>query len=206
MENLDHLVGEKFGRLTITGDAGIRSNGSYYKRYLIAKCECGTVKEYWWPALRNGNTRSCKCLQKQAKSHGLSKSKIYRVWKSMKARCYNKSEKVYKHYGGRGIIICTKWKKDFSVFHEWALANGYKLGLTIDREDNNGNYCPENCRWITQKRNLNNKRTSRFITYNGERKTTAEWADQMNVCWKTAKNRFVKLGIKPEQEMPLINH
>lgn len=94
----------------------------------------------------------------------------------MRQRCYNPKNRDFKHYGGRGITVCEEWRKDFKVFHDWAMANGYAKGLTLDRIDVNGNYSPENCRWATMLEQSNNLRKNKLLTYQGETKTVAEWA------------------------------
>lgn len=93
----------------------------------------------------------------------------------MKARCFNKKNKEYNNYGGRGITICDEWKNDFLSFFNWSMSNGHKDGLSIDRIDVNGNYCPENCRWITPFKQGENKRNHHYIEYNGEKHYLAEW-------------------------------
>ena len=103
-------------------------------------------------------------------------SKLYCSWKHMKERCYNSSCRDYCHWGGRGITVCDAWKSDFLAFKEWALANGYEEGLTIDRIDNDGNYEPSNCRWATKKEQSNNRRCLHYLTYKGETKTISEWS------------------------------
>jgi hypothetical protein len=93
----------------------------------------------------------------------------------MKQRCYNENHSSYKRYGGRGITVCDEWKNDFVEFRNWAINNGYKDGLTLDRINNNGDYEPSNCRWATLLEQANNKSNNRYITYDGETKTYSEW-------------------------------
>ena len=112
-----------------------------------------------------------------ATKHHLSNTRIYRIWKNMKSRCYCENRSNYKFYGGRGIAICNEWKNDFMKFYQWAIENGYKDGLTIDRIDNNGNYTPENCKWENQKEQFRNRRTSKMIFYNGKNKCLSYWGE-----------------------------
>lgn len=117
-----------------------------------------------------------KVVHANNKRHGLTGTPLYFVWAKLFQRCYNKKNKYYKLYGGRGITVCDEWK-DFSVFNQWAINNGYKPGLTIDREDNDGIYEPGNCRWVTQKVQCNNLRKNIVFVFNGESKTLSEWAN-----------------------------
>lgn len=121
-------------------------------------------------------------------THNLSTTPLYRVWASIKKRCYNPNESNYARYGGRGIEVCPEWRNDFKAFYDWAMANGYRDDLSIDRIDVNGNYEPDNCRWATVKEQANNRRNSRLITYNGVTHTMTEWGDlvgiKASVIWK----------------------
>lgn len=112
--------------------------------------------------------------------HGMDGTKLYRVWSRMKERCNNKNNKSYKNYGGRGIKFCDEWN-DFIPFMEWAFDNGYKEGLSLDRINVNGNYCPSNCRWITMFEQQSNKRNSRYVTINNQTKTVSQWANLCNI-------------------------
>ena len=98
------------------------------------------------------------------------------VWCSMKARCYNVKNKAYKNYGGRGIEVCDEWRYASKTFFDWALSNGWQQGLELDRKDNNGNYCPSNCRFVTPMGNARNRRSNIVITAWGETKVLKEWA------------------------------
>lgn len=109
--------------------------------------------------------------------HKIKNPRIYKIWCGIKARCYNPKEPAYKNYGARGIVMCDAWKNDFVKFYEWAKNNGYDDSLTIDRIDNSGNYCSENCRWATRKVQCNNKRSNKLITAWGETKTISQWSD-----------------------------
>jgi DNA-binding XRE family transcriptional regulator len=112
--------------------------------------------------------------------HGMSQSRLYKEWRGMLLRCTTPSHKSYKDYGGRGISVCTQWH-EFPNFQEWALANGYNDNLTIDRIDVNGNYEPSNCRFTDIITQCNNRRSSKFITYQGKTMSQAQWARELGI-------------------------
>lgn len=117
---------------------------------------------------------------------------IYAVWQSMKTRCLCETNKRYKDYGKRGITICDDWL-EFQKFREWSIKNGYVKRKTLERIDNDKGYCPENCRWTGYKEQANNKRSNRFIEFNGERKTITQWAEKLGISIGTLDSRINKL-------------
>ena len=125
-----------------------------------------------------------------AKSHGYTGTRLYTAWCNMKGRCYRKSMKRYERYGGRGITVCEEWKDSFETFKNWALSNGYSDNLTLDRIDNDGNYCPDNCRWITNKEQQSNKSDNHLITYNGRTQTITQWAKELGISGKSFEKRI----------------
>ena len=128
-------------------------------------------------------------------------SSLYNSWKHMKERCYNPSCHDYHYWGGRGITVCDAWKNDFLAFKEWALANGYEKGLTIDRINNDGNYEPSNCRWATKKVQTNNRRGLHYITHKGETKTITEWSYLTGVAPSTLYMRLNAYGWSVEKTL-----
>lgn len=132
---------------------------------------------------------------KNSTTHGESKTRLYYVWNSMKARCFTESHKSYANYGGRGITVCAEWKNSFEAFRDWAMANGYNADAkrgecTLDRIDVNGDYCPENCRWISQKEQCNNKGNNHEIAYNGKTQTLQQWCSELGLKYNTVSERL----------------
>lgn len=187
-----HYEGRKFGNLTVIERVGRDKSGCVLWR---CKCDCGndfiTTSTY----LRRGHSTNCGCKSQEKrrgkiKTHGMTGSKIYSVWKNMRNRCSNPQNRKYRIYGARGISVCDEWEESFSAFYEWAMSHGYKEGLTIDRIDNDGNYSPENCRWVTNKEQQNNKRNNNFLTINGATKTLKEWSEEIGINYSTLRNRI----------------
>lgn len=186
------LTGEKFGMLKVISFEYRKGTRTYWK----CECDCGGSRIVSNDHLKNGDTTDCGCYRIHVshwEKHGMSNSRIYRIWSLMKERCYNSKRPEYKHYGGRGIKVCDDWL-DSKKFIDWSLKNGYKDDLTIDRLDNNKGYCPENCRWITQKEQGYNRRNNRYITYNGETKTITQWAEENGLKYHVLKKRIDSLG------------
>lgn len=172
------------------------STGNSNQAYWLCKCDCGNTIVTVGYCLRSGDTKSCGCLLnenrgKSSKTHGMTKTRLYHVWLSMKERCYTSTCNTYKNYGGRGIKICDEWlgENGFVNFKEWSLANGYAEDLSIDRIDVNGNYEPSNCRWATRIQQANNKRNNVYITIDGEVHTLTEWCKILNVSRSTVTKR-----------------
>ncbi|MDL2273456.1 hypothetical protein LJC34_02775 [Oscillospiraceae bacterium OttesenSCG-928-G22] len=132
--------------------------------------------------------------------HGQKGTRLYNIWKEIKKRTSNANNPAFDYYGGRGIAMCPDWEHDFKTFYEWALSNGYSEHLTIDREDNNGDYSPENCRWVTMKVQANNRRNNRVLSYHDETHTLAEWAEITGINYNTLKHRL-RLGWPPERAL-----
>lgn len=189
---LINLIGQKFGKLTV-----IKYLGS---SYWLCECECGNKKAINGKHLRykNERTLSCGCIRsKRAKimveefhknniTHGKSKHRLYKIWQGIKDRCLNSKNQAYKNYGGRGITICKEWLK-FENFYIWAINNGYKNDLTIDRINNNDIYKPSNCRWISLELQARNTRNNVNITFLGQTHCLSEWGRILKINRKKVK-------------------
>lgn len=198
MKALD-LKNQKFGRLRALN----YEYSKHKKHYWKCECDCGNNVIVCASQLSSGKTKSCGCLRKEVAkqtamqthtTHGLTRTKIYNIWSGIKKRCYKENYVHYKNYGGRGITVCEEWKNDFINFYNWAIENGYKDNLTIDRINVNGNYEPSNCRWITIKEQQNNKRNNIFLTHNGTTKSIYEWSKITGIkyctIWWRHKNNW----------------
>lgn len=136
--------------------------------------------------------------------HGLAHTSIDNAYKSMISRCYKETNKRYPVYGGRGITVCDLWKNDKKEFFQWAFNNGYQEGLTLDRIDTNKNYCPENCRWTTQKVQQNNRTNNHHIIVDGIDKNITQWSEFIGVSTFTLRCK-IKKGIIEEYIRSKIN-
>lgn len=192
MKHLD-LTGMRFGRLQVIklGDYYLDGYGQKRRKW-ICKCDCGNTKMALSSELKSGRTKSCGCLKHESchTTHGLSKTRLYRIWDNMKSRCNNPKVNCYENYGGRGISVCKEWMDNFESFYKWSMENGYSDNLTLDRIDNDGNYMPSNCKWTTTKEQSRNKRVNVFITYNGKTMTQKDWSIELGGSASLVPNRL----------------
>lgn len=192
----EDLKGKKFNKLTVIDFAYNKNKRTYWK----CQCDCGNITIVEAYKLKIGHTKACGCLgeynrkylYKHSIKHQMMNTRLYRIWQNMKRRCDTPSTDSYKNYGARGIKVCEEWldkEKGFLNFYNWAISNGYKENLTIDRINVNGNYEPSNCRWVSNKEQANNKRNNHFIEYNGEKHTIAEWSRIFKIKRETIQYR-----------------
>ena len=181
---INNLIGMEFGRLRVV--SRVTNDKAGNARWLCL-CSCGNQKEVLGRSLTSGRTQSCGCLLSEKSSermkklltkHGQSNSKLNHVYRSMKERCSNPNCKSYHNYGGRGIDVCNEWKDNFKNFYNWAINNGYRENLTIERINVNGNYEPSNCMWIPKKEQAQNMRKTKKIIINGIVYTTINRASR----------------------------
>lgn len=132
-------------------------------------------------------------------THGLRSHPLYGKWWDMKSRCYRPNRDRYNCYGGRGIKVCDEWKDDFKAFYDWAIAAGWKEGLTLDRIDVDGNYEPSNCKWVTKHEQAQNRQNTIWVTYKGVTKNLKEWSSELGIKYLTLYMRINKYGWSIEQ-------
>lgn len=189
------LSGKKFGRWSVVGAPESRDGRVYWD----CLCDCGTRKSILGDNLRQGYTVSCGCYRDEKVSerqatHRCSHTKVHNTWLRIKDRCYNKSNRFYKDYGGRGISVCIRWLKSFEDF----LADvGEPPSMThsIERIKNDGNYEPGNVKWATKIEQSNNRRSNRMFTHNGETKSLAQWAQSLGINYSRLYARVVTQGM-----------
>ena len=203
MAKLIDLTGQRFGRLVVL-ERVTHAKGERVRWW--CKCDCGRVTIALSETLRNGDSKSCGCLQKEIVSrcntkHKKCDEKLYGIWNDIKQRTGNKNNPRYADYGARGITVCAEWQENFLAFRAWALTHGYQEGLSIDRIDNDKGYSPDNCRWATDIQQANNKRNNHVVTYQGKSFTLAEWAKELNISYTALKQRINKLGWSIEQAL-----
>lgn len=198
--NFKNIEGLRFGRLIAIS---LNGKDNYGKLIWNCKCDCGNSIDIIGESLRRGSTNSCGCLRREThngQTHGLSKYKEYKSWKAMKSRCYNINVKNYKDYGGRGITICDEWKNDFTAFIK-DMGRKPSENYSIDRIDNNGNYCKGNCRWATDKEQANNKSINHYLEYDNQKLTMSQWAEKLNISIYVIRRRINSLNWSIEKTL-----
>ena len=202
MKAREIAVGERYGRLVVL-EPGISMRIKGVSRlHARVKCDCGTERLVMHKTLVNPRYKSCGCVQREKagehlRTHGESHTRLYLIWKSMVGRCHSfgKSTRLYKQ---RGISVCPEWR-DYLVFRDWALANGYEADLSIDRKDHDEDYRPENCRWVTQSENSSRHRNNTSLTAFDETKTLSQWVrDPRCVVSYSGLRRRLANGFDPE--------
>lgn len=193
--------GDRHNSIVLTGKAYFKG----YALYVECMCNCGTILFTQLQHLLSGHTKSCGCYKNEILSqnkfkHGMSEHPLYKILNTMKSRCYNQSTREYVNYGARGITVCDEWLNDFMSFYNWAMKLGWRQGLEVDRENNDGNYNPENCRIVSAAVQSRNKRNNFIITAFGETKCLADWVadDRCSVSYNTVKDRILKWGFCAE--------
>lgn len=194
------LTGRTFGRLTVEAYAGRNEHRHHIWTCL---CSCGNTRTLETGALTTGNTRSCGCLHRDSAAarasernykHGWSiddapHAAEYRAWCAMRARCYHRTHRHYANYGGRGIVVCERWRESFANFYA-DMGPKPSPQHSIDRIDSNGNYEPENCRWATRAEQNRNSRHNHLITFNGETLCLTAWAERIGIKRATLDDRL----------------
>lgn len=203
------LTGEVFGRWTVIKRADPPNDKTGHPLW-HCRCVCGNEADVVVWSLRSGASKSCGCQQleefaKRVRTHGDSHARLYGIWKAMRARCFNPNFQQYDDYGGRGITVCDEWL-DYPTFKKWAISTDYTDDMTLDRIDVNGNYEPTNCRWVTWREQILNRRVTRWYTMDGRTMCLFDWASEYGINYATLRNRlrrgmdFVSAIHKPVQK------
>ena len=182
------LEGKKFGRLSVIKYSRIKNSDTMWE----CKCDCGKTKEIAGTMMKDGSIKSCGCfkrehLGKSVYKHGMRDDPFYKIWCTMRYRCSNKKQKGYKNYGGRGIRVCDSWrvflnfKKDMYEKYLIHIKKHGNKNTTIDRMENNGNYCKNNCKWSTRIEQNSNTRRNTIIEFDNKKLTMSEWARRIGV-------------------------
>lgn len=202
MSKFIDITGKKFNHLLVFERLENAPGGVPVWKCL---CDCGNYTTVRGKNLKNGSVKSCGCLQKIPKNitHNMSKTRMYHIWSMMRRRCNDPKNHAYINYGGRGITVCDEWNGSFEPFMDWALSHGYDDNLTIDRIDNDGNYCPDNCRWVKPEEQAQNRRRNWKIEHQGKTKNLKQWCDELNLDYKRTHNRLNQLGMTFEKAISM---
>lgn len=182
------LIGRQFGQLTVVRSAGTRE-GKKPASLWECKCSCGKTTIVVGDRLTGGKTRSCGCLKLTCRrTHGLSSTLAAKSWYGMVSRCGNPKDKDYPRWGGRGIKVCKRWLKLENFVKDMGERPSKKH--SIERRDNNGNYCKRNCYWALPIQQMSNRRVTVYLTYKGQRRTLKEWARKLGVSYQLLHYRY----------------
>ena len=190
------LVGLVFGNLLVLRCSGTKPVGKEgeHKSVWLCMCKCGTTRIMFGSSLTTGNSRSCGCINRERrrknKVHG---TRTYRIWQAMLNRCRNNKGNQWHRYGGRGIGVCERWKTYANFISDMGES---PPSMSIDRIDNDGDYCPENCRWATGDEQKRNTSKNRWLELNGERKILKDWADQLGMDQSSLRERLEKMPLE----------
>ena len=196
----EEMIGKQYGNWTVISYSHSVDNSKFRKdknafvkdvrHYMLVECICGTVRSVRKDGLTSGSTKSCGCTNRRNSTHNLSKTKLYYTYQGIKRRCYNSKSEQFKNYGGRGIKMCDEWLNDSESFFEWSKRNGFSEELSIDRINNDGDYSPENCRWVDMRTQSRNKRTNVHVTYKGKTQLLVDWAKEKGMNRGTLSSRL----------------
>lgn len=197
--DFESFIGRKNNKLTVIGFEKLKGDK---RTKLKCLCDCGNITFILPYQFENGSVKSCGCIRgKTRKKYYVDDKSLYGIWSSMISRCHNKNNINYKYYGERGIIVCDEWRNSFQAFCDWVKSvGGRPVGTSIDRINNDGPYCPENCRWVTVSQQARNKRNNIMLTYNGETKCYSDWAKQFGIKNETLRGR-IKIGWSVERAL-----
>lgn len=194
----NEMIGYRKGSLTVISFDSLRKGRSYWK----VQCDCGTIKTIRIDGMHDYSTcDKCKAEKQRQRmlTHGETKTKLYKTWRGIKARCYNKNSIDYQNYGGRGIKMFDGWIYNYEAFRDYVqkLPNYNEKGYTIDRINVNGDYIPGNIRWADSETQSNNRRDNHFLELNGEILTVKQWSNRLGIKYSTLMNR-IKMGWSDE--------
>lgn len=199
MDVLKDSTGKRFGRWVVIRRTENRGKSVMWE----CLCDCGKIKIVQGTSLKSGRSTSCGCgrIEHHRRTHGLTKHPLYRVWQRMKGCTTSPSHQDFQYYGARGISIHSEWEHSFETFYSWAMENGWKEGLEIDRIDSNGNYCPENCWFTDRSHQMRNTSRTHRLTYNGKTQSLIEWAIEMGIPVNTLYARINQYGWSVEKAL-----
>lgn len=206
-------IGDKFGYLTVISEIEphVTPCGTIRRRFLC-ECECGNKVTRNLGTLTSNGNPSCGCksfdigLLNKRYTKEQTSSFLYSTWLGMRQRCFDKNQSHYKYYGGKGVTMCKEWMNDYSEFYKWSMNNGASKELTIDRIDNNGNYEPNNCRWVDSITQANNKTQNRIIEYNGKKLTVMQWSRYTGIGEGTIRKRLDDYGYTIAEALGFESH